>query len=69
MSEDIKEAQGELTARVMGKPGVSGTAIGLHGGEPCLIVYVLDETAAESVPRSVMGFPVRTEVSGRFRRL
>ena len=69
MSADIKAAHKELTARVMGKPGVSGTAIGLHGGKPCLLVYLSDKDAGKSVPRSVKGFRVVTEVSGGFRRL
>lgn len=69
MSGDIKTAHQELTARVMGKPGVSGTAIGMNGGKPCLMVYLSDRAAAKSVPRSVKGFPVVTEVTGSFRRL
>ena len=69
MSGDIKGAHSELTAKVMGTPGVSGTAIGLHKGEPCLVVYLTEKGAGESVPSSVRGFPVRTEVSGKFRKL
>ena len=69
MSEDIKAAQRELTDRVMGKPGVAGTAIGLRDGEPCLVVYLSDKSGESSVPSKVKGFPVRTEVSGRFRKM
>jgi hypothetical protein len=69
VSGDIKAAHRELTRDVMGKPGVSGTAIGMHDGEACLVVYLTEKDAGKSVPRSVRGFPVRTEISGRFRKL
>ena len=69
MSADIKAAHKALTAKVMGKPGVSGTAIGMNGGKPCLMVYVADRSAGKAVPRTFKGFDVVTEVSGSFRRL
>jgi hypothetical protein len=69
VSADIKAAHRELTKAVMGRPGVNGTAIGLHDGEPCLVVYLSEEGAGKSVPRSVKGFPVVTKLSGGFRRL
>ena len=69
MSGDIKAAHRELTDKVMGTPGVRGTAIGMHGGKPCLVVYLSEKGSGESVPRSVKGFVVVTEVSGGFRRL
>ena len=69
MSGNIKAAHRELTSKVMGKPGVSGTAIGMHDGKPCLLVYLREKGAGKSVPRSVKGFVVVTQVSGSFRRL
>lgn len=67
---DIKAAQRQLNQKVMGKPGVSGTAIGERApGEACLKVYVSDDKARKAVPRSVGGFPVMVEKSGKFRRL
>ncbi len=65
----LEAAQRKLTARVMGRPGVTGTAIGERGGEPCLKVYVKDRDAAKTLPRSVDGFRVLVEVTGTFRRL
>jgi len=65
----LEEAHGKLTDRVMGRPGVSGTAIGEHCGKPCLKVYVTDAKAGKSVPRTVGGFRVVIEVTGSFRRL
>lgn len=69
MADDIRAAQKKLDGEVMGRDGVSGTAIGEHGGKPCLKVYVADRGAGRSVPKRVGGFPVVVEVSGRFRRL
>lgn len=69
MAPDVKAAHRELTAKVMGRPGVSGTAIGQKGGKPCLTVYVSESKAGKGVPRRVGGFPVVIETSGAFRRL
>ena len=69
MAGGIRAAQKALNDRVMGKPGVNGTAIGEQAGEPCLKVYVDDRSAAGQVPKAVDGYPVVVEVSGSFRRL
>lgn len=53
----------------MGKAGVSGTAIGQHGGKPCLKVYVSDDNARKKVPGRIGGFRVVIERTGGFRRL
>ena len=53
----------------MGKPGVAGTAVGLHDDKPCLVVYLSDKGAERSMPRSVSGFRVVTKMSGGFRKL
>jgi hypothetical protein len=62
-------AQGKLTSRVLGRPGVTGTAIGERGGKPCLKVYVSERDAGKTLPRTIDGFRVVIEVSGVFRRL
>ena len=69
MSDDIKAAQSELNDRVLGRDGVTGTAIGLHEGDPCLKVYVRDRSSAGAVPKKVKGFRVVVEATGSFRRL
>ena len=69
MSGDIKAAHRELTGKVMGREGISGTAIGEKGGKPCLKVYVSDSKAGRSIPGRVGGFPVVVEKTGGFRRL
>jgi len=65
---DLRAAQRELDDRVMGEPGVEGTAIGRADGGVCLKVYVSSEDAGRVVPETVRGIPVLIEVSGPFRR-
>lgn len=65
----IREAQVELNGRVLGKPGVEGTAIGQADGKACLKVYVSDAKAETVIPKQVAGFPVVVERSGTFRKL
>lgn len=65
---DIKGAHRKLTAAVMGKPGVSGTAIGQGASGPCLKVYLTDTSARSSLPKSVEGFKVVVEQTEVFRR-
>jgi len=65
----LDAALADLTNRVMGRPGVSGTAIGERCGKPCLKVYVSDAKVGKSIPRNVGGFRVITEQTERFRRL
>ena len=69
MAADLKSAHRELTGKVMGRTGVSGTAIGQRGGKPCLKVYVSDSKAGRSVPKKIGGFHVVVEKTGGFRRL
>ncbi len=69
MSGALETAHRELTGRVMGRKGVSGTAIGQRGGKPCLKVYVSDTKAGRSVPKRVGGYPVVVEKTGGFERL
>jgi hypothetical protein len=69
VADDLKAAHRQLTARVMGRRGVSGTAIGQRGGKPCLKVYVSDPSAGRSVPKRVGAYPVVVETTGQFKRL
>lgn len=65
---DVRAAQSGLNDRILGKPGIEGTAIGQTDGKPCLKVYVSDRDAGSRVPSSFQGFPVVVETSGTFRR-
>lgn len=68
MSADLKAALTELTRQVMGRPGVTGTALGQNDGKPCLLVYLVSPSAARGIPERLRGVPVRTEVTGRITR-
>ena len=68
MAEDIKVAQRKLTERVMGRPGVIGTAIGMSRGDHCLKVLIADDRGRRGVPREVDGYKVVVEHTGRIRR-
>ena len=65
----MEAALGKLTKAVIDRPGVTGTAIGLSRGKPCLKVYVSGSDAERSVPSSIGGFTVVVEKTGGFRRL
>jgi hypothetical protein len=65
----IREAQTKLNDRVLGKPGIEGTAISRSGGKACLKVYISDPKAETVIPKKVAGFPVVVEASGTFRKL
>ena len=65
----IEAAQQKLAGKVMGKPGVVGTAIGERGGKACLMVYVSDSAAARKIPGTVGGFRVVVTNTGRIERL
>lgn len=68
MSPELKAALAELNRKVLGRPGVGGTAVGESGGSACLVVYLSDAGARPSVPDRVRGIPVRVEVTGRVER-
>jgi len=68
VSGDVKAALSELNRKVLGKPGVSGTAVGESGGTPCLLVYLSDAGARKGIPGRVAGIPVKVEVTGPFKR-
>jgi hypothetical protein len=68
VSGDVKRALAELNRKVLGRPGVAGTAVGESAGAPCLLVYLSDADARKGIPGSVRGVPVRVEVTGPFKR-
>lgn len=69
LDRKLEAAHRRLSAQVLGRPGVTGIAIGEDDGKPCLKVYLSDKKAAESLPGSVAGFRVVVEITGPFRRL
>ena len=63
----MKGALGKLTKAVIDRPGVTGTAIGLSKGKPCLKVYVKDRRAAGKIPSRVDGHRVEVEETSTFK--
>ena len=63
----IEEALESHTPDLMAIPGVVGTAMGLHGEEPCIHVYVEDrkQHTTDMLPRDIEGYKVRVVVSGK----
>ncbi len=66
--DPMKEAQRKLTQKVMGRPGVIGTAIGMSRGDHCLKVLIEDDRGRHAVPREIDGYRVVVEHTGRIRR-
>jgi hypothetical protein len=64
----IEAAQRTLAERVMGRPGVVGTAIGMADGEKCLKVLIADDRGRRDLPGEIDGFRVVPEHTGRIRR-
>lgn len=71
MAASIEDAHRRLSRKVMGRPGVVGTAIGVAAGKPCLKVYLASGGGRERVPipGSCEGYRVVVEKTGTFRRL
>ena len=71
MAVNIEDAHRRLSRKVMGRPGVVGTAIGVTGGEPCLKVYLAGGGGEEKarIPGSCKGYRVVIEKTGTIRRL
>jgi len=68
LNADVKAALKKLSRAVMGRPGVTGTAVGEDDGAPVLFVFVRSHEARDGVPDQVDGVPVKVEVTGAFRR-
>ena len=70
MSDSIEGAHDRVTRKVIGMKGVTGTAIGMRHGKPCIKVYVEkdDPRLKSRLPRRAGGVPVDVEVTGKVRR-
>jgi hypothetical protein len=67
----IEQVLKEHTPGLLAVPGVVGTAEGLCGDRPCIIVYVKKKTPeiAKRIPRSFDGYPVTIDETGVIRAL
>ena len=65
----IIAAQEALTSEVIDLPGVTGTAVGLCDGEPCIKVYLASPSPelVDQIPSTFRGFAVDVEITGEFR--
>lgn len=68
---DINAVLAEHDRRLMAIPGVAGVYVGIldDGSTPCLKVMLTrkDEALERSIPRTLDGYPVVTEVTGEIR--
>ena len=71
MGKSIQDAHKRLSGRVMGRPGVVGTAIGVASGKPCIKVYVArgKDGGKTRIPSRSDGFRVVVEKTGSIGRL
>lgn len=71
MAASIEDAHRRLSRKVMGRPGVVGTAIGVAAGKPCIKVYLASGGGGEKarIPGSYGGYRVVVEKTGTIRRL
>ena len=67
----IEEAKAKHEIRLLGLDGVEGVGIGEESAKPVIKVYVSKQTKAleASIPTKLEGYPVRIELSGKFRAL
>ncbi len=65
----IIAAQEALTSSVIDLPGVTGTAVGLCDGQPCIKVYLVSPSREliDQIPSTFRGFVVDIEVTGEIR--
>lgn len=71
VEKTIGEVLKEHTNSLMLLPGVVGTAQGLCSGEPCIRVFVVEETEEllEQIPDEIEGYAVDVQQTGEFKAL
>lgn len=67
--EWAKEVQGRHTEKLMAKPGVVGTAVGLGQGARPVVLVLLEHGGAPDIPEELEGVPVRPVVTGKIYAL
>ena len=72
-ARDIAAVLAAHNDSLLAMPGVTGTAIGICDGIPCIRVFTVDAAAADAgrtrLGTRLDGHPVRVEVTGTFRSL
>ena len=71
MSRSIEQVQKAHTEAWLAIPGVVGTAIGLHEGQPCITILTAANTESirRQIPATVEGYRVVIRRTGEFRAL
>jgi hypothetical protein len=69
--DTVAQVLGRHTERLMALPGVVGTAEGLCGGQPCILVLVVRKTSelARAIPSKLEGVLVEIRETGPIRAL
>lgn len=70
--KSIDRVMQEHVSSLMAISGVAGVAIGEGSdGEPCILVLIVErrEELLRRIPRSLDGYPVKIEVSGKIEPL
>jgi hypothetical protein len=62
--ERVKEVQEQHTERMLAKPGVAGTAVGLDDSGRYVVLILLENGAVPDIPADLDGVPVRRMVTG-----
>ncbi|HSL69342.1 MAG TPA: hypothetical protein VK864_03830 [Longimicrobiales bacterium] len=66
--QSINQVLAQHTDALMAVPGVVGTAIGGRADHLHIVVLIAEFTpAVDQLPRTLAGYEVKVEVSGRFR--
>ncbi len=67
--KSIEEVLSEHTRDLMSLSGVVGAGQGLCNGQPCIKVFVIKKTheLEEKIPKTLEGYPVVIEETGRIR--
>ena len=67
----IEEVLNQHTNKLLSIPGVMGTAQSLCEGQPCIKVFVSRKTEKleQKIPKTLEGYPVVIQETGRFKAL
>jgi len=70
-TKGIDEVLEEHAKAIMSVPGVIGTAQGLCGENPCIIVFVIKITPdlEQKIPKNLNGYPVVLKETGKIKAL
>lgn len=69
--DNIREVLTKHVAKLMDIPGVTGLAEGKLQDEPCITIFVTDDTPEilSRIPSNIEGYPVQVVGGGEFRAL